>query len=93
MVRVVDYIPSHCDTRAVGVFLLGPIVANNLSVSDVNASCLGYFVLCHEGNGLSGCCEASNFLVKQLAPNDFVSGVFQQMVIFQEVPSLVVNYC
>ncbi len=78
--------------HAVGVFLLGMIVANNPSIGDVLASCLGYVLLCHEGNGLGGCCEASNFLVKRPSPYVFVFWMFQQMAIFQKVPSLVAIY-
>jgi hypothetical protein len=78
--------------HAVGIFLLRSIVANDPSKGDVPTLCLGYFLLCHEGNGLDGCCEASNFLANGFAPNVLVLRVFQQMLIFQEVPSLVVKY-
>ncbi len=52
--------------RAVGVFFLERIVANNPAVGDVPASFLGYVLLCHEGNGLGGCCKALNILAKDL---------------------------
>jgi hypothetical protein len=78
--------------HAMGVFLLGTIVANNPSVGDVSASCLGYVLLYHEGNGLGGCCKVSNFLAKQLAPYVFVFWMFKQMAIFQKVSSLVIQY-
>jgi hypothetical protein len=77
----------------VGIFLLRTIVANNPSIGDVPASCLGYVLLCHEGNGLGGCHKALDFLSKRLAPYVFVFWMFQQMAIFQKVHSLVIKYC
>jgi hypothetical protein len=66
---------------AVGVVLLGTIDRNNLAIGDVLASCLGYLLLCHEGNGLGGCGKAPNFLPKKNVLNIFVLGVLQQMAI------------
>ncbi len=77
--------------HAVGVFLLGTIVASNPPIGDVPTSCLGYVLLCHEGNGLGGCYKASNFLAKKLVPYVFVCRMFQQMAIFQKVFSLVIK--
>jgi hypothetical protein len=91
VVRVVDQIPSHPDTCAVGVFLLGTIDSNKLAIGYVLAPCLGYLLLCHEGNGLGGCGMAPNLLAKRFAPNIFALGLLQQMAILQ-VTSLVVKY-
>ncbi len=91
-VRVVDPIPSHCDTCAGGGVLLGMIDSNNSAIGDVLALCLGYLLLCYEGNGLGGCGEAPNLHAKRFAPNVFVLGVLQQMAILQEVTSLIVKY-
>ena len=62
---------------AVGVFPLGAICAKDTAIDDVLVSCLGYFWLSHEGDGLGCSGEASNLLAKTITPHILVLGVLQ----------------